>query len=144
VSESGKSLGADGPLRVELAKLQASVKSMTESEERHKGRIQQLLKTIAEEREAKEEAIRQAEMKQSTIDLCASEMDRLEAEKKELQEQLEVKQTSVELLSTQCESLQTLCEATEARLAELQAASEAQRAASRAALGRAHTETGKV
>jgi chromosome segregation ATPase len=128
VSEaSSKPLGADGPLRVELAKLTASVKNMTESEERHKARIQQLLKSLAEEREGKEDAIRQAEMKQSTIDMCSTEMDRLETEKKELIEQLDVKQTSVELLSTQEESLQTLCEATEARLAELQAASDAQR-----------------
>jgi hypothetical protein len=89
-ASGGRQLGADGPLRVELAQLRASVKSMGESEERHKTRIQQLLRSLSEEREGKEEAIRQAEMKQSTIDLCSTEMDRLESEKKELIEQLEV------------------------------------------------------
>lgn len=118
-SPTTSSSNSDGALRVELAKLQVQVKSLEEGEERHKQRIQGLLKELAQERELKDEANRQTETKQETIDMCATEMERLESEKKELQEQLDVKQTSIELLSEQLEKMTKLCELRDERIEAL-------------------------
>jgi chromosome condensin MukBEF ATPase and DNA-binding subunit MukB len=77
---------------VVLAPLHLVTFGSMQGEERHKKRIQELLKQLAEEREAKEEALRQVDTKQGTIDFCATEIDKLTEDKKDLGEQLDVKQ----------------------------------------------------
>lgn len=130
------STGAEGPLRVEVAKLQGEVKSLEESEGRHRERIQTLLRQLAEERAGKDEALRQCELKQSTIDMCATEMERLEGEKKDLNEQLEVKQTSIDLVAEQFDAEAKLSASREARIAALEREMAAKAELHRAALER--------
>ena len=97
-----------GSLRVELAKLRANVKSMEENEERHKQRIQSLLRTLSEEREAKEEAMRQADVKQMTIDFCQKELDSKDGKIEELNGQIALKQEVIDILGNETESMTTL------------------------------------